>query len=247
MLAAAGYRAVAPTMRGYAPSAIPPDGLYQPAVLGEDVIAWMDALGCDDAIIFGHDWGAIAAYAAALAAPDRIRKLVVDAMPYGLPLMRAFSTSYEQQRRSWYMFFFQSPFAEISLAHDDFRFLERLWQDWSPGWEWPHEEMRALKETFRQPGVLQAALGYYRALFDPSRQDPKRADAQARLNVDPIEVPTLEIHGADDGCIGRGLLDGMEAYFPRGLTVEVIPAAGHFVHQERPAAVNRLILEFLRG
>src|SRR6185295_2273665 len=84
-LAAAGYRAIAPTMRGYAPSAIPADGLYQTAVLGEDVVAWMDALGCDDAIVFGHDWGAIAAYAAALAAPDRVRKLVVDAMPYGLP------------------------------------------------------------------------------------------------------------------------------------------------------------------
>jgi len=246
VLAAAGYRAVAPTMRGYAPSAIPPDGLYQPAVLGEDVIAWMDALGCDDAIIFGHDWGAIAAYAAALAAPDRIRKLVVDAMAYGMPLIQAFSTSYDQQRRSWYMFFFQSPLAEMAVMHDDFRFLERLWQDWSPGWEWPHEEMQALKETFRQPGVLQAALGYYRAAFDPTKQDPQRAAAQARLNVDSIEVPTLAIHGADDGCIGRGLLDGMEVYFPRGLTVEVIPAAGHFVHQERANAVNRLIVDFLR-
>ena len=61
-------------------------------------------------------------------------------------------TSYDQQRRSWYMFFFQTPFADVALAHDDFAFIERLWRDWSPGWRYPAEEMAALKETFRQPG-----------------------------------------------------------------------------------------------
>ena len=244
-LAAAGYRAVAPTMRGYAPGAIPADGRYQSAVLAQDVIAWIDALGYDDAVVFGHDWGAIAAYAAALAAPRRLRKLVVDALPYGTQFLTAFSTSYEQQKRSWYMFFFQTPVAEVAVAHDDFRFLERLWRDWSPGWKWPPEEMAALKETFRQPGVLQAALGYYRALFNPALDDPALAELQGRMNVAPIDVPALMIHGADDGCIGRELVAGMEAFFPRGLSTEIVPAAGHFVHQERPAVVNRLILDFL--
>jgi pimeloyl-ACP methyl ester carboxylesterase len=246
-LAAAGYHAVAPTMRGFAPSAIPADGRYQTAVLGEDVVAWIDALGYDDAVLFGHDWGAIAAYAAALAAPRRVRKLITLGLPYGMQFLTAFSTSYEQQKRSWYMFFFQNPLAELAVAHDDFRFLERLWRDWSPGWEWPREEMAALKETFRQPGVLAAALGYYRALFDPAYQDPAYAEQQGKMNVAPIDVPALTIHGVDDGCIGRELVDGMAAYFPRGLEAELVPEAGHFVHQERPAAVNRLALDFLAG
>ncbi len=246
-LAAAGYRAVAPCMRGYAPSAMPNDGSYQTAALAADVVALIDALGCDDAVVFGHDWGAVAAYGAAIAAPKRVRALVTAALPYGPQIMTAFTTNYAQQRRSWYMFFFQTPFAEAAVAHDDYAFLERLWADWSPGWQWPPEAMARLKETFRRPGVLAAALGYYRALFDPTLQRPEYAVLQGRMMLEPIEVAAMTLHGASDGCIGPELLEGMAAFFPRGLRVEVLPRAGHFVHQEAPEEVNRLILDFLRG
>ncbi len=246
-LAAAGYRAVAPAMRGYAPTGPAPDGRYQTAALAEDAVALIEALGYDDAVVFGHDWGALAAYGAALAAPTRVRKLVTAAVPYGAQVTTAFMTSYDQQRRSWYMFFFQTPFADVALAHDDFAFLERLWRDWSPGWRLPAEEMAALKETFRQPGVAAAALGYYRAMFDPSRQDPALAALQNRMMIEPIEAPTMVLHGADDGCMGAELLDGMAAYFPRGLRVEIVPHTGHFLHQEDPERVNALVLDFLRA
>lgn len=244
-LAGAGYRAVAPFLRGYAPTGPAPDGCYQTAALGLDAIALIEALGYEDAIVFGHDWGALAAYAAALAAPERVRRLVTAAVPYGPQMATAFLTDYAQQKRSWYMFFFQSPFAEMAVAHDDFRFLERLWADWSPGWAWPPEEMTALKETFRQPGVVEAALGYYRAAFDPARQRPDLAALQGRLMASPIEVPGMMLHGADDGCIGRNLVEGMGAFFPRGLRVEIVEGAGHFLHQERPEVVNGLLLDFL--
>jgi len=246
-LAAAGYRAVAPAMRGYAPTGSAPDGRYQTVALAEDVVALIAALGYDDAIVFGHDWGALAAYGAALAAPGRVRKLVTAAVPYGPQVTGAFLTSYEQQRRSWYMFFFQTPFADVALAHDDFAFLEHLWRDWSPGWRFPAEEMAALKETFRQPGVAEAALGYYRATFDPSRQDPALAALQGRIMIEPIEVPGLMLHGANDGCMGADLVEGMAAFFPRGLRVEIVPGTGHFLHQEDPERINALVLDFLRG
>lgn len=244
-LAAAGYRAVAPAMRGYAPSAMAADGAYQTAALAEDAVAIIAALGYDDAVVFGHDWGAMAAYGAALAAPARVRKLVTAAVPYGPQVMTAFTTSYAQQRRSWYMFFFQTPFAEPAVAHDDFAFLERLWADWSPGWRWPAEDMARLKETFRQPGVLGAALGYYRALFNPALQQPQYAALQNRMMLEPIDVPAMMVHGANDGCVGVELLEGMAAFFPRGLRVEVVPGAGHFVHEEAPDVVNRALLDFL--
>lgn len=246
-LAEAGFLAVAPAMRGYAPSARPDDGSYQTAALAEDVVALIDALGCDDAVVLGHDWGAVAAYGAAIAAPQRVRKLVTAAVPYGPQIMTAFTTSYAQQRRSWYMFFFQTPFAEAAVAHDDYAFLERLWADWSPGWQWPPEAIASLKETFRRPGVLESALGYYRALFNPSLQRPEYTALQMRMMLEPIDVPAMMLHGANDGCIGPELLEGMAAFFPRGLRVEVLPRVGHFVHQEAPDEVNRLILEFLRG
>ena len=246
VLAEAGFRAVAPFMRGYAPSEIPRAGPYQSAALAEDALALIEALGHDRAMIFGHDWGAVAAYGAAILAPERVTRLVTVAVPHGPALPSAFVIDYDQQRRSWYMFFFQHPLAEVAVAHDDFRFLERLWQDWAPGWDCPAEEMEALKATFRIPGVLAAALGYYRATLNPLNQDPALAEIQARLVASPIDVPTLMIHGARDGCIGRDLLVGMEMFFPRGLQIEVIPDAGHFVHQEQPEVVNRLLLAFLR-
>jgi pimeloyl-ACP methyl ester carboxylesterase len=245
-LAAAGFRAVAPFMRGYAPTEIPTDGRYQTAVLAQDVVELISALGYSSAHVFGHDWGALAAYGAAMLAPNRVSRLVTAAVPHGPSLLSAFMSSYDQQRRSWYMFFFQHPLAEAAVAHDDFRFVERLWQDWSPVWQCPADEMEALKATFRTPGVLQAALGYYRAAFNPAQQDPALAEFQAQMAVSPITVPTLVFHGARDGCIGVELLDGMEALFTGGLKKAVLPDAGHFLHQERHDEVNRILLDFLR-
>jgi pimeloyl-ACP methyl ester carboxylesterase len=238
---------VAPFLRGYAPSAIPADGCYQTAAVAEDAVAMIDALGYDDAVVIGHDWGATVAYGVALAAPARVRALVTAAVPYGTQILNAFMTSYAQQRRSWYMFFFQTPFAEAAVAHDDFAFLERLWRDWSPGWTYPPEEMAALKETFRQPGVLEAALGYYRATFNPALQDPALATLQGRMMTDPIEVPGLMLHGANDGCMGAELVDGMASLFPRGLRVEIVPGTGHFLHQEAPERINAIVLDFLKS
>ncbi len=245
-LAAAGFRAVAACMRGYAPSAIPPDGRYQTAALAEDVLAMIEALGHDDAVLFGHDWGSAAACGAAIAAPQRVRALVIAGLPHGPQLLNALTTNAAQQRRFWYIFFFQTPFAEPAVAYDDFAFLERLWADWSPDWRPPAATIARLKETFRQPGVLEAAIGYYRAIFNPALQDPRYAELQGRMLAEPITVPGMALHGANDGCIGVEIVEGMDALFPRGLRVEVLPRTGHFLHQEAPDAVNRLILEFLR-
>jgi pimeloyl-ACP methyl ester carboxylesterase len=246
-LAAAGFRAVAPFMRGYAPTEVPADGRYQSAVLAQDIVALISALGYSSAHVFGHDWGAVAAYGAAILAPDKVTKLITAAVPHGPAVLNAFMSNYDQQRRSWYMFFFQHPLAEAAVMHDDFRFIERLWRDWSPGWQYPSEEMDALKATFRAPGVLQAALGYYRATLNPANQDPGLDELQAQIGMSPVTAPTLYFHGARDGCIGGDLADGMEALFPNGLRKVVIPDAGHFVHQERPDEVNQTVLDFLSG
>jgi pimeloyl-ACP methyl ester carboxylesterase len=246
VLAQAGYRAVAPFMRGYSPTQTHPRGQYQTAALAQDAVALIGALGYERAAaVFGHDWGAVAASGAAILAPERIDKLITAAVPHGPGFLMALMNDYDQQRRSWYMFFFQQPFAEAAVAADDFRFLERLWADWSPGWQWEREEMEALKRTFAQPGVLEATLGYYRCALNPALQTPELSDLQQRLATAAIDVPALALHGADDGCIGANLVAGMEAFFARGVRVEVIPGAGHFLHQERPQVVNRALLEFL--
>ncbi len=246
-LAGAGFRAVAPFMRGYAPTGAAPDGRYDLGTLAQDAIALIDALGGGaDTILIGHDWGAAAAHFAAAAAPAKIRKLITAAVPYGPGIFQAFVTNYAQQRRSWYMFFFQQPLAEAAIRHDDFAFLDHLWRDWSPGWRWAPEDMAALKECFRAPGTVEAALAYYRQTIGGTLNAPAQPAGAAPVTA-PIMVPTLMLHGRDDGCIGTELLAGQDAYFPRGVRVEVVPGAGHFVHQEKPDAVNRLILDFIKS
>src|SRR5215470_2137721 len=90
VLAAAGFRVVAPHMRGYAPTSLPADGRFDGMALGEDVIALLDALGAADAIVVGHDWGAAATYFAALLAPQRMQRIATMAVPYGPQFFRAF-------------------------------------------------------------------------------------------------------------------------------------------------------------
>jgi pimeloyl-ACP methyl ester carboxylesterase len=247
VLASVGYHAVAPFMRGYAPTAIPADGRYQTALLARDAVALIEALGAKRAAVIGHDWGAIAAHGAAILAPERVRKLVTMSVPHRT-IGLALATSYDQQRRSWYIFFFQSPFADAAVAANDFAFLERIWQDWSPSWKDDKaraEDLDALKRCFREPGVPAAALGYYRAMLDPAKQDPALAADQVRIATAEIPVETLYLHGSDDGCIGVETTRGMEAGYPRGLRKVIVEGAGHFLHLERPRVVNDAIREFL--
>jgi pimeloyl-ACP methyl ester carboxylesterase len=245
-LAGAGYHVVAPYMRGYAPTSPSPTGHYQTAALGRDIVALIDALSPGrPAVVVGHDWGALGAYAAALKAPERIDKLVTAAVPYGARMMEAFTTNYRQQKRSWYIFFFQQVMAEMAVSHDGFRFLRNLWADWSPTWAFGEDDLSPVLETFAKPGVLEAALGYYRCLFDSTRLDPDLMEEQMRYGFAPIEVATLHLHGSDDGCMGAELLEGMEEAFPRGLTKVVVEGAGHFMNREKPDRVLAEILGFL--
>ena len=241
-LAAAGYRVVVPYMRGYAPTEVAEGAYFGVPALGEDAIALARALSDEPVILIGHDWGAVAAHTAAAMAPEEFSKLITMAVPYGPAFTQSLVTSPAQQRRSWYMFYFQLPFAEGAVALDDFAFIERLWRDWSPGWDFPESELDSLKRTLGSPGVLLAALSYYRHTFNPPPNAPTLTEV---TTPQQIQVPTLYIHGRNDGCIGVELAEGIEVFFDKGLEKAIIEGAGHFAHQERPEEVNRLILDFL--
>jgi len=243
--AEAGFRVVAPHMRGYHPRNIPRDGIYQSAALARDVLALIDALGHRQAVVLGHDWGSIAAYGAAVLGPERVSRVICASVPPGGAVVNALLADPQQQRRSWYMFFFQLPFAETAVALDDFAFIERLWQDWSPGWAYSPGQLADLKRVLAAQGVLSAALGYYRAAFDPARQRPELAADQARLG-EPVRMPGLYLHGRQDGCIGADLASGAAAQFPAAGSVQaIVEGAGHFLHREAPDLFNRHVLDFL--
>ena len=134
----------------------------------------------------------------------------------------------------------------MSIPLNDHAWIDYIWRQWSPGWEYDPQTIAGVKQTLAKPGVLEAALGYYRSPWQYQLEDAQLAGMQAKINADPIEVPSLYVHGALDGCIGVDISHGMEGLFPGGLQYEVIDGAGHFAHLEKPAEFNRLVLDFLK-
>lgn len=225
-LAAAGYRAVSPFTRGYAPTEIPADAKYDSDTLGADVIALIAALGVESAIVVGHDWGASAAYAAAAMSPERVRLLVTVAIPHPASVIPT-------PRVLWavrHFFTLQGKGAVARTARDDFAMVDTLVKRWSPSWSVPPGETDAVKAVFRQPGCLNAALGYYRALR------PWMSPAMRRR----ISVPTVAFAGEDDIFPPSGYERG-RSRFTNTYEVVAMPG-GHFMHREHP---DRFVTELL--
>lgn len=228
-LARAGYRVVAPFLRGYAPSEVPardPDA----RTLGEDVVALVDALGANHVTLIGHDWGAEAAHAAVAIAPHRFAQLVTIAIPHRARVRLT-------PRLAWAVRHFLTlamPGAEARFAADDYAGVEVLWRRWSPTWRYTAAELDAAKNQLAAPGALHAALGYYRAA---------RIKTPEFLRA-PVEVPTLAIAGADDPGVQPAVFEAARAQFRAGYQVATIPG-GHFCHRESPAACVAAIAKFL--
>lgn len=245
-LADAGYTAVAPFQRGYAPTGIPTDGAFQTGALAADACALHEALGGDsDAVLIGHDWGAMATYGAAAWQPERWRRVVAMAVP-PMPVLLAGMMTPRQLRRSWYIWFFQlTAMPELLLAANDHELLATLWDDWSPGYD-ASTDLDHVRDALGAPANVEAAIGYYRAMFDTSRHHSAHAEAQAACLAAPIQ-PALYLHGADDGCIGAEMVtDAVLGALPHPSSqMEIVENAGHFLHLERPDHVNDRIVEFV--
>ena len=243
-LADAGYRAVAPFLRGYAPTEIPADGRFQTAASAMDALALRDALnGGPDSVIVGHDWGAIITHIAANVRPDAFAKVVTMAVPPGNAVGVAFLSNLAQIKRSWYMFFFQHPFADFIVGANDLAYIDMLWADWSPGFD-ATKELALLKPSLRDPANLQAAIGYYRATLGAGYNDPALQSAQDMSSTIPPQ-PLLYLHGRTDGCMGSEVAEFAAAELTPNARAQFVDGAGHFLHLEKPIEVNDIIMSFL--
>jgi pimeloyl-ACP methyl ester carboxylesterase len=246
-LANAGYRVVAPFMRGYAPSAVPTDGCYQTAMLARDANALHEELGGDgDAVIIGHDWGAPSVYGAAIDTPSRWKKVVGMAVPPTAALGLAFVQNLEQIKRSWYMFFFQHGLADLVVGANNHAYIEMLWRDWSPGYD-ASFDLDGVKKSLADPKNLQAALGYYRATLGDGYRDPSLKALQDQMGSAVPTQPLLYLHGANDGCIGAEVVEAAKSMSPANVQFAIVKDAGHFLQLEQPQKVNKLICDFITG
>ena len=245
-LADAGFRVVAPTMRGYEPSSQPANRDYSLMALADDVVGWLDYLSADTAHLVGHDWGAAVAYVVAARWPDRFSTLTTLAVPPLARIPAALRHVPRQLLRSWYMTFFQiRGVSDRALTAGEWWLLRRLWSAWSPGYIMAGRQWQPLRAQFELPGVVRAALAYYRQNATPSVLLGIRSTEA--MEPARIDVPTLIVHGAHDGCMDRRLFGHtvLDQDFPQGVEVIEVANGGHFVHLEEPNTVNAALLHHL--
>ncbi len=236
-LAESGYRCWAPYLRGYGPSAQPADGDYRLESIVADVIALAEQFSENPVVLIGHDWGAAIAYIAATRRPELFERIVTIAVPPPATFLGALRRHRSQLRRSWYMLFFQlRGVSDWAVRRNNFAFLDRLWRDWSPGWNYDPKRMEEVKETLGVQGSLKAALAYYRQNLSSRGGKPL-----------PISVKALVMSGRNDGCIGVETYEGLEKEFSAPVRFEIIENAGHFAHLEQPEVVWEKIRSFLAG
>ena len=244
-LAEAGYYALAPALRGYHPDCQPADRDYSLYAAVEDLCSMARQLGGRVHLV-GHDWGAAVGYLACARSPEYFASFSALAIPPLGQLPGALLKVPEQLWLSAYMEFFQLPLVpDWWLQRNNFAGVETLWQRWSPGWD-GGDHLQQAKDVLAQPGVLTAALGWYRHLC---RLWTSASRETLRWLRQPIEVPVQCLLGRKDGCMSARLLEHCSGNqgFPAGLKVETLAGAGHFLHLERPDRVNELLLRHLSG
>lgn len=241
----AGFRVVAPDLRGYGGSDKPPRG-YDAYTLSSDVAGMIRALGAREAHLVGHDWGGVLAWTVATLHPGIVASLGIVDMPHPLRLRESLLRDRAQARASSYIGFFQLPKApEARLLKDDSAYVEQLLSRWGgPGFPDP-ETARRCREAMQIPGVAHSSLEWYRwAVRSLTRPSGVRF---LRLLARGVQAPVLQLHGALDSCLLPSTAHGSGAWAHGGYELQVLDSVGHFAHEEDPAAVTEALVAHARA
>jgi pimeloyl-ACP methyl ester carboxylesterase len=248
-LVVAGYRTIAPFLRGFGATRFVADAprTGEITALACDLVAFADALGIARFHVVGHDWGARAAYGVGALWPERLRALCALGNPYGTTTP-AQTLSVEQTRAYWYQWYFATPRGEDELTTNRRAFCRALWRFWAPNWRFSEDEYERTAASFENPDFVPVALTSYRQRWGFVPGVEAYAVERDRLAaLPPLAVPTLTLLGADDGATLPSSAAGKERLFRGPYRVETIAGSGHFLQREQPALVAERVVAHLRA
>lgn len=250
-LAAAGCRCIIPSLRGYADTRFVSPGTPrsgEQAALGADLLALLDALNIQRAVLAGYDWGGRAACVVAALWPQRVVGLVSCEPGYNIQDIAAASqpAAPEAEHRLWYQYYLHSDRGYTALETNRDAFCRLLWQQWSPLWTFSDQQFQATARSFHNPDFVDVVTHSYRHRFGLVEGDPQYAAIQQQLARQPlISVPTAILAGTDDGV--RPIEDERTALskFTGPVRRVILDGVGHNVPQEAPADFADAVLSLV--
>lgn len=232
------YHCIAPFLRGYYPTDMAEDNDYRAGTVARDINALAEKMGIDEYYVVGQDWGASVAYHLAVMFPERVKKVVAIAIPY--PKYLKITPGIAVKARHFLKFRNEEK-SPPAVRKDDFHYIDKLFERWSPGWENYAEASNLIKSTFQEPGRVEAALGYYWSLNDENES----GENEGRFEGIP-EMPILTLAGKDDGALTTGPFKKMQKAAEWPHEVLILENAGHFLHREIPEVFIRELKRFLQ-
>jgi pimeloyl-ACP methyl ester carboxylesterase len=227
----AGFRVVAPDLRGFGDSD-KPEGVdaYQMGKILDDIRGILRILGVPKVHVVGHDFGAAVGWMLAIVAERKVDRLVAISVGHPVNFLRP---TLRQMKLSWYTYLFQFPgIAETLIPRDDWKFLE----EWTAG----GGDLERYKRDFERPGALTAALNWYRASFNPRRL------IEGNPAFPQIDKPVLGIWGANDHALTEESMTDSQAQVSGPWRYERFEDAGHWIPLDQPDRLNGLLLDFFK-
>jgi pimeloyl-ACP methyl ester carboxylesterase len=239
LLVSAGCRVIAPYLRGYGPTCFlsletPRSG--QQAVLAHDLLAFMDALHIQSGVLAGYDWGGRAACIVAALWPERVSGLVsgggynIQDIPGAVEPQPP-----EREFQWWYQYYFHSERGRAGLERYRDELCKLLWRLWSPNWHFDEATYERTAVSFNNPDFVAVVIHSYRHRFSLVPGDPAVEATERRLmQRPPIAVPTIVLHGSDNGVTPVASSERHHQFFTAAYECRVLPMAGHNLPQEAP-------------